>query len=388
MENTLSETGNFIHSYIEKDLQGHTKDIQTRFPPEPSGYLHIGHAKSIFINFGLAQMYGGKWNLRFDDTNPLKEEEEFVESIIEDIKWLGFSTEGRVLYASDYFEKNYEYAVMLIKKGKAYVCDLTPDQVREYRGTLSAPGKESPYRNRSVEENLKLFEGMRAGEFPDGSRTLRAKIDMASPNINMRDPIIYRIARLIHQRQGDKWVIYPTYDFSHPLDDALEGVTHSICTLEFEDHRPLYEWVVSECGFSPLPRQIEFAKLYLSDTISGKRYIKKLVEDKEVDGWSDPRLITITGMRRRGYTPDAVRSFCEKIGVSKSQSRVDFGMLEYCVRDDLKTKSKNLMAVLEPIKVVITNYPEDKEELVEVENNPEIPDSGIRLVPFSREIYI
>ena len=387
-ENALAETGGFIHAYIQKDLEGRLQDICTRFPPEPNGFLHIGHAKAILLNYGLAKMYGGKFNLRFDDTNPAKEEMQYVNGIIEDVKWL-IGDDFNLYYGSDYFEQKYEYALELIKKGKAYVCELTPEEVKEYRGTLNEPGKESPYRNRSVEENLELFKGMRDGKFPDGSKTLRAKIDMLSPNINMRDPIIYRIARLHHHNTGDKWCIYPTYDYAHPLQDATEKITHSLCSLEFEDHRPLYDWVINtlDC-FDPKPRQIEFAKLYLTNTVSGKRYIKKLVEDGEVDGWDDPRLITICGMRRRGYTPEALKLFCEKIGISKANSRVDISFLEYCVRDDLKPKAQMLMAVLDPLKLVITNYPDNEEEFLTIENNAENEEMGIRQVPFSKELYI
>ena len=387
-ENNLSSTGNFIHNYINKDLEGKLNKIHTRFPPEPNGYLHIGHAKSICLNFGLADLYGGICNLRFDDTNPAKEDNEYVESIIKDIKWLGFDWQDRLFYASNYFDKLYECAKKLIKKGKAYVCELTPEQIKQYRGTLNEPGKLSPYRNRSIEENLDLFERMKNGEFEDGSKTLRAKIDMASPNINMRDPIIYRIARIYHHNTKDKWCIYPMYDFAHPLEDAIENITHSICTMEFEDHRPLYNWFIEECEFEQKPRQIEFAKLQLSRTIMGKRYMKELVESGEVDGWDDPRLATISGIRRRGYTPESIKTFCEKIGVSKANSIVDIGLLEHCIRDDLKLKSKVLMAVMNPVKVVITNYPEDKTEKLIIENNPEVEEMGTREVTFSREIFI
>ncbi|MCL2565340.1 MAG: glutamine--tRNA ligase/YqeY domain fusion protein [Defluviitaleaceae bacterium] len=387
-ESALAETGGFIHAFIQKDLEGRLQDICTRFPPEPNGFLHIGHAKAILLNYGLAKMYGGKFNLRFDDTNPAKEEMQYVNGIIEDVKWL-IGNDFDLYYGSDYFEQTYEYAIDLIQKSKAYVCELTPDEVKEYRGTLNEPGKNSPYRDRSVEENLELFKGMREGKFPDGSKTLRAKIDMSSPNINMRDPIIYRIARLHHHNTGDKWCIYPTYDYAHPLQDAAEKITHSLCSLEFEDHRPLYDWVINtlDC-FDPKPRQIEFAKLYLTNTVSGKRYIKKLVEDGEVDGWDDPRLITICGVRRRGYTPEALKNFCEKIGISKANSRVDISFLEHCVRDDLKPKSQMLMAILNPVKLVITNYPDDKEEFLTIENNAENEEMGTREVPFSKELYI
>ena len=391
MENNsgLGATGNFIHNYIQEDLQGDYNKLNTRFPPEPNGYLHIGHAKSICLNFGLAKLYGGKCNLRFDDTNPTKEDVEYVESIQEDVKWLGFDWEDRLYYASSYFDKYYEVAVKLIKEGKAFVCELTAEEMREYRGTLSTPGKESPYRNRSVEENLDLFERMKAGEFPDGSKTLRAKIDMASPNINMRDPVIYRISHSTHHTTGDAWCIYPMYDFAHPLEDAIEGITHSICTMEFEDHRPLYDWVVREAGYvvNP-PRQIEFARLGMTNTVMSKRKLRALVENNLVDGWDDPRMPTISGLRRRGYTPESIRDFCERIGVSKANSMVDSGLLDYCIRDDLKAKAKVVMAVLDPLKVVITNYPEGQVEMIEVENNPENPELGTREVPFTREVYI
>jgi len=387
-ENALAETGSFIHTFIQKDLEGRLQDICTRFPPEPNGFLHIGHAKAILLNYGIAKMYGGKFNLRFDDTNPAKEEMQYVNGIIEDVKWL-IGDDYTLYYGSDYFEQTYEYALELIKMGKAFVCDLTPEEVREYRGTLNEPGKESPYRNRSVEENFELFIGMKNGEFPDGSRTLRAKIDMSSPNINMRDPIIYRIARLHHHNTGDKWCIYPTYDYAHPLQDAIEKITHSMCSLEFEDHRPLYDWVLETLAcFDPKPRQIEFAKLYLTNTVSGKRYIKQLVDNGEVDGWDDPRLITLCGVRRRGYTPEAIQNFCNQIGVSKAHSRVDIAFLEHCVRDDLKAKSQMLMAVLDPVKLVITNYPEDSEEFLTIENNAENEEMGTRQVAFCKELYI
>ena len=388
-ENGLSSTGNFIHSYIQDDLEGELNKIHTRFPPEPNGYLHIGHAKSICLNFGMAEIYGGICNLRFDDTNPSKEDVEYVESIEQDVKWLGFDWDDRLYFASSYFDKFYEIAVKLIKEGKAYVCDLSADEMREYRGTLSQPGKDSPYRNRSVEENLDLFERMKNGEFPDGSRTLRAKIDMASPNINMRDPVLYRIAHASHHRTGDKWCIYPMYDFAHPLEDAIEGITHSICTMEFEDHRPLYDWVVREAGYTENPpRQIEFARLNLTNTVMSKRKLRALVENGLVDGWDDPRMPTISGLRRRGYTPESIRDFCERIGVSKANSCVDSALLDYCLRDDLKTKAKVVMAVLDPVKVVITNYPEGQIEFIEVENNPENPEMGKRTVPFGRYLYI
>lgn len=388
-DNNLSGTGNFIHSYIQDDLKAELNKLHTRFPPEPNGYLHIGHAKSICLNFGLAKLYGGKCNLRFDDTNPTKEDVEYVDSIMNDVKWLGFDWEDRLYFASSYFDKFYEIAVDLIKRGKAYVCDLNAEEMRQYRGTLSTPGKESPYRNRSVEENLDLFERMKNGEFPDGSKTLRAKIDMASPNINMRDPVIYRIAHAKHHRTGDKWCIYPMYDFAHPLEDAIEGITHSICTLEFEDHRPLYDWVIREAGYTANPpRQIEFARLNLTNTVMSKRKLRALVENKLVDGWDDPRMPTISGLRRRGYTPESIRDFCEKIGVSKANSCVDSALLDACLRDDLKAKAKVVMAVLDPVKVVITNYPEGQIEFMELENNPENPELGTRKVPFGREIYI
>ena len=388
-DNNLSGTGNFIHSYIQDDLKAELNKLHTRFPPEPNGYLHIGHAKSICLNFGLAKLYGGKCNLRFDDTNPTKEDVEYVDSIMNDVKWLGFDWEDRLYFASSYFDKFYEIAVDLIKRGKAYVCDLNAEEMRQYRGTLSTPGKESPYRNRSVKENLDLFERMKNGEFPDGSKTLRAKIDMASPNINMRDPVIYRIAHAKHHRTGDKWCIYPMYDFAHPLEDAIEGITHSICTLEFEDHRPLYDWVIREAGYTANPpRQIEFARLNLTNTVMSKRKLRALVENNLVDGWDDPRMPTISGLRRRGYTPESIRDFCEKIGVSKANSCVDSALLDACLRDDLKAKAKVVMAVLDPVKVVITNYPEGQIEFMELENNPENPELGTRKVPFGREIYI
>ena len=388
-DNNLSGTGNFIHSYIQDDLKAELNKLHTRFPPEPNGYLHIGHAKSICLNFGLAKLYGGKCNLRFDDTNPTKEDVEYVDSIMNDVKWLGFDWEDRLYFASSYFDKFYEIAVDLIKRGKAYVCDLNAEEMRQYRGTLSTPGKESPYRNRSVEENLDLFERMKNGEFPDGSKTLRAKIDMSSPNINMRDPVIYRIAHAKHHRTGDKWCIYPMYDFAHPLEDAIEGITHSICTLEFEDHRPLYDWVIREAGYTANPpRQIEFARLNLTNTVMSKRKLRALVENNLVDGWDDPRMPTISGLRRRGYTPESIRDFCEKIGVSKANSCVDSALLDACLRDDLKAKAKVVMAVLDPVKVVITNYPEGQIEFMELENNPENLELGTRKVPFGREIYI
>ena len=380
---------NFIEQIIEKDLaEGVYDEICTRFPPEPNGYLHIGHAKSILLNYGLAQKYHGKFNMRFDDTNPTKEKVEFVESIKKDIEWLGADWEDRLYFASDYFGQMYEAAVKLIKKGKAFVCDLSAEKIREYRGTLTEPGKESPYRNRSVEENLDLFERMKNGEFEDGSKVLRAKIDMASPNINMRDPVIYRVAHMNHHRTGDKWCIYPMYDFAHPIEDAIEGVTHSICTLEFEDHRPLYDWVVTELEYPHPPKQIEFAKLYLTNVVTGKRYIKKLVEDGIVDGWDDPRLVSIAALRRRGFTPESIKKFVELCGVSKANSSVDYAMLEYCIREDLKMKRPRVMAVLNPLKLVIDNYPEDQIEYLEAPNNMENPELGSRSVPFGKELYI
>ena len=380
---------NFIEQIIDKDIEeGHCSRVVTRFPPEPNGYLHIGHAKSILLNYGLAKEYNGQFNLRFDDTNPTKEKEEFVDSIKADVEWLGAKWHGDVLFASGYFDKMYEAAVKLIRKGKAYVCDLTAEQIREYRGTLTEPGKESPYRDRSVEENLELFENMKKGMYADGEKVLRAKIDMASPNINMRDPVIYRVAHISHHRTGDKWCIYPMYDFAHPIEDATEGVTHSICTLEFEDHRPLYDWVVKEVGYENPPKQIEFAKLYLNNVITGKRYIKKLVEEGIVDGWDDPRLVSIAALRRRGFTPESIKNFVELVGVTKSQGAVEYPMLEYCIREDLKLKAKRMMAVLNPVKLVIDNYPDNQVEYMEVSNNQENPELGIRKVPFTKELYI
>ena len=380
---------NFIENEIDKDLaSGRYSHVQTRFPPEPNGYLHIGHAKSILLNYGLAEEYNGLFNLRYDDTNPTKEKWEFVESIRADVEWLGAKFDNRVFFASNYFETMYECAVKLIKKGKAFVCDLTADQIREYRGDFNTPGKESPYRNRSVEENLKLFEEMREGKYADGEKVLRAKIDMASPNINMRDPVIYRIAHLSHQNTGDKWCIYPMYDFAHPIEDAVEKITHSICTLEFEDHRPLYDWVVQECEFEEPPRQIEFAKLYLTNVVTGKRYIKKLVEDGIVDGWDDPRLVSIAALRRRGYTPESIKRFVELVGVSKANSSVDSAMLEYCIREDLKLSRARMMAVLKPLKLIIDNYPEGQIEELEMPNNLENPELGNRTLPFGRELWI
>ncbi|WP_312094627.1 glutamine--tRNA ligase/YqeY domain fusion protein [Aminipila sp.] len=381
---------NFIHNIIDKDLetQKYGKKVYTRFPPEPNGYLHIGHAKSICLNFSTAQKYGGKCNLRYDDTNPVKEDVEYVDSIEEDVKWLGFQWDER-LWASDYFDKMYEAAVELIKKGKAFVCDLNAEQIREYRGTLKEPGKESPYRNRSIEENLALFEEMKAGKYTDGEKVLRAKIDMASPNINLRDPVIYRIAHASHHNTGDKWCIYPMYDFAHPIEDAVEGITHSICTLEFEDHRPLYDWVLNELGWwEAPPQQIEFARLNLTNTVMSKRYLKSMVDNGSVEGWDDPRMPTIAGLRRRGYTPEAVRDFCERIGVSKANSLVDIALLEHCVREDLKNKVQSRNVVENPIKIVLTNYPEEKTEEMEIENNKEVPEMGSRMVPFSRELYV
>jgi glutaminyl-tRNA synthetase len=386
-EETVSK--NFIEQIIEKDLaEGKYDTICTRFPPEPNGYLHIGHAKAILLNYGLAQKYHGKFNMRFDDTNPTKERVEFVESIKADIKWLGADWEDRLFFASNYFDQMYEAAVKLIKKGKAYVCDLTPEQIREYRGTLTEPGKESPYRNRSIEENLELFEAMKDGKYADGEKVLRAKIDMESPNINMRDPIIYRVAHMTHHNTGDKWCIYPMYDFAHPIEDAIEGVTHSICTLEFEDHRPLYDWVVRELEYPHPPKQIEFAKLYLTNVVTGKRYIKKLVEEGIVDGWDDPRLVSIAALRRRGFTPESIKMFVDLCGVSKAQSSVDYAMLEYCIREDLKLKRPRMMAVLDPVKLIIDNYPEDQIEYLEADNNLENESLGKRQVPFGRELYI
>ena len=380
---------NFIENIIDKDLkEGVCETVVTRFPPEPNGYLHIGHAKSILLNYGLAQEYNGTFHMRFDDTNPTKEREEFVDSILKDISWLGADWGDHLYYASNYFEQMYEAAVKLIKKGKAYVCELSPEQIREYRGTLTEPGKNSPYRDRTVEENLALFEKMKEGFYPDGSIVLRAKIDMASPNINMRDPILYRVAHLSHHNTGDKWCIYPMYDFAHPIEDAIEGVTHSICTLEFEDHRPLYNWVVEELEYEKPPKQIEFAKLYLTNVVTGKRYIKKLVEDGTVDGWDDPRLVSIAALRRRGFTPESIRRFVELCGVSKSQSSVDYAMLEYCIREDLKLKKPRVMAVLDPLKLVVDNYPEGQVEELEAPNNNENEELGTRKIPFSRELYI
>ena len=380
---------NFIEQEIDKDLaEGVYDTVHTRFPPEPNGYLHIGHAKSILLNYGLAQEYGGKFNMRFDDTNPTKEKSEFVESIKADIKWLGADWEDRLFFASDYFDQMYEGAVKLIKKGKAYVSDLSADEIRAYRGTLTEPGKKDPYSDRSIEENLELFENMKNGMYEDGVKVLRAHIDMASPNINMRDPILYRVAHMTHHNTGDKWCIYPMYDFAHPIEDAIEGITHSICTLEFEDHRPLYDWVVRELEYPHPPRQIEFAKMYLTNVVTGKRYIKKLVEDKIVDGWDDPRLVSIAALRRRGFTPESIKKFVELCGVSKANSSAEYAMLEYCVREDLKLKRPRMMAVLDPIKLVIDNYPEGQTEMLEAANNMENPELGSHQVPFGRELYI
>lgn len=385
----MNGSKNFIEQIIENDIkEGYCETVVTRFPPEPNGYLHIGHAKSIILNSGLAKKYNGRFNLRFDDTNPTKEKTEFVQSIKEDVLWLGADFEDRLFFASDYFEQMYDAALKLIKKGKAYVCDLNAEEIRQYRGTLTEPGKDSPFRNRSIEENLDLFVRMKNGEFNDGEKVLRAKIDMASGNINMRDPILYRIARMRHHNTGDKWCIYPMYDFAHPIEDAIEGVSHSICTLEFEDHRPLYDWVVRELEYENPPKQIEFAKMYLTNVVTGKRYIKRLVEEGIVDGWDDPRLVTIAALRRRGYTPEAIRMFMELSGVSKAQSSSDYAMLEYCIREDLKLKKFRMMAVLDPIKLIITNYPEDQVEYLDVINNQENEELGVRQVPFCRELYI
>ncbi len=384
----LQRSKNFIEEAIEQDLQQQKVSyVRTRFPPEPNGYLHIGHAKALFIDFSMAEQYGGICNLRYDDTNPTKEDEEYVDAIQEDIRWLGFQW-GSVFYGSDYFDTCYELAVKLIKKGAAYVCDLTKDEMREYRGTLTEPGKNSPYRDRSVEENLDLFERMKKGEFPDGSRTLRAKIDMASPNINLRDPAMYRIIHATHHHTGDKWCIYPMYDFAHPIQDAIEGVTHSLCSLEYEIHRPLYDWVVEQCEFDPKPRQIEFARLNLTNTIMSKRYLRMLVEGGYVEGWDDPRMPTLCGLRRRGYTPEAIRDFLNRVGVAKSDSVVDTAMLEHCVREDLNVRAPRMMAVLDPVKLVVENWPEGKTEEIEMENHPNAPEMGTRKVRFGRELYI
>lgn len=392
MENeTISR--NFIEQIIEKDLaEGNCETVKTRFPPEPNGYLHIGHAKSILLNYGLAVKYGGQFHFRFDDTNPTKEKTEFVESIKADVKWLGADWGGNLFFASDYFGQMYEAAVTLIKKGRAYVSDLSAEEIREYRGSLTEPGREDPYAGRSIEENLALFEDMKNGKCEDGSRVLRARIDMASSNINMRDPVIYRVAHMTHHNTGDQWCIYPMYDFAHPIEDAIEGITHSICTLEFEDHRPLYDWVVTELGYKSgpegVPKQIEFAKMYLTNVVTGKRYIKKLVEEHIVDGWDDPRLVSIAALRRRGYTPESIQKFVELCGVSKANSSVDYAMLEFCIREDLKLKRPRMMAVIDPVKLVIDNYPEGQTEQLTVENNLENPDLGSRTVPFTRELYI
>ncbi|MDD6331975.1 MAG: glutamine--tRNA ligase/YqeY domain fusion protein, partial [Clostridium sp.] len=389
MEEQEVVSKNFIEQIIDKDLaDGAYTKIVTRFPPEPNGYLHIGHAKSILLNYGLAQEYNGTFNLRFDDTNPTKEKTEFVDSITADVKWLGADYGDTIFFASNYFDQMYEAAVKLIKKGKAYVCDLSAEEIREYRGTLTEPGKNSPYRDRTIEENLALFEGMKNGEFEDGSKVLRAKIDMAASNINMRDPVIYRVAHMTHHNTGDKWCIYPMYDFAHPIEDAIEGVTHSICTLEFEDHRPLYDWVVRELEYPHPPKQIEFAKLYLKSVVTGKRYIKQLVEEGIVDGWDDPRLVSLSALRRRGFTPESIKLFMKLTGVSKAQSTCDYAMLEYCIREDLKMKANRMMAVLNPVKLIIDNYPEGQIEYMDVENNQENPELGGRKVPFSRELYI
>lgn len=389
MDNKEVISKNFIERIIDKDLEeGTYTKVATRFPPEPNGYLHIGHAKSILLNYGLAKKYNGTFNLRFDDTNPTKEKTEFVDSIVKDVEWLGAQYDGEIKFASDYFEDMYEAAVKLIKKGKAYVCDLTAEQIKEYRGTLTEPGKNSPYRDRSIEENLDLFERMKNGEFEDGSKVLRAKIDMTSPNINMRDPIIYRIARMTHHNTGDQWCIYPMYDFAHPIEDAIEHITHSICTLEFEDHRPLYDWVVQELEYPEPPKQIEFAKLYLTNVITGKRYIKRLVDQGIVDGWDDPRLVTIAALRRRGFTPESLKNFMDLVGVAKSNSSVDYAMLEYCIRDDLKPKAPRVMAVLDPIKLVIDNYPEDQVEYLDAQVNMENPELGVKQIPFCKELWI
>ncbi|MBP3469852.1 MAG: glutamine--tRNA ligase/YqeY domain fusion protein [Lachnospiraceae bacterium] len=386
---TEEKSRNFIEQMIDKDLaEGVYDTVHTRFPPEPNGYLHIGHAKSILLNYGLAKEYGGKFNMRFDDTNPTKEKTEFVEAIKEDIKWLGADWEDRLFFASDYFEQMYEGAVKLIKKGKAYVSDLSAAEIKEYRGTLTEPGKEDPSSGRSVEENLALFEDMKAGKFADGEKVLRAKIDMTSPNMNMRDPVIYRVAHMTHHNTGDKWCIYPMYDFAHPIEDAIEGITHSICTLEFEDHRPLYDWVVRELEYERPPRQIEFAKMYLTNVVTGKRYIKKLVEDGVVDGWDDPRLVSIAALRRRGFTPESIQKFVELCGVSKANASADYAMLEYCIREDLKLKRPRVMAALDPIKLIIDNYPEGETEYLEIPNNLENESLGVRKVPFCRELYI
>ena len=382
-------SGNFIENEIDKDLaEGVYSNVVTRFPPEPNGFLHIGHAKSIVLNSGIAKKYNGTFHLRFDDTNPTKEKSEFMDSIVKDVEWLGADHNGIIYYASDYFDEMYDNAVKLIKKGKAYVSELSADEMREYRGTLTEPGKNDPSRDRCVEENLELFAKMKSGAVPDGAMTLRAKIDMTSPNINMRDPILYRVAHMTHARTGDKWCIYPMYDFAHPLEDAIEKITHSLCTLEFEDHRPLYNWVVNECEYANPPRQIEFAKMYLTNVVTGKRYIKKLVEDKVVDGWDDPRLVTVAGLRRRGYTPSSIRMFVEMCGISKSNSSAEIQQLEYCIREDLKPKAKRMLGILDPVKLVIDNYPDDQSEMLDIENNKEVPEMGMRKIPFGKELYI
>ena len=388
-EKEFKESKNFIEQIIDKDLaEGVCDTVHTRFPPEPNGYLHIGHAKAILVNYGLAQKYGGKFNMRFDDTNPTKEDIEFVESIKEDVQWLGADWEDRLFFASDYFEEMYQGAVKLIKKGKAYVSDLTAEQIKEYRGTFTEPGKEDPYSNRSVEENLQLFEEMRAGKYRDGEKVLRARIDMASPNINMRDPVIYRVAHMTHHNTGDAWCIYPMYDFAHPIEDAIEGITHSICTLEFEDHRPLYDWVVRELEYPHPPKQIEQAKMYLKNVVTGKRYIKKMVMDGLVDGWDDPRLVSISALRRRGFTPESIRMFVDLCGVSKANSTADYAMLEYCIREDLKAKAPRMMAILDPVKLIIDNYPDGQTEMLPAVNNPENEALGGREIPFGKELYI
>ncbi|RKM58246.1 glutamine--tRNA ligase/YqeY domain fusion protein [Butyrivibrio sp. X503] len=388
-EGNAAPSRHFIEQAIDKDLQDGVYDhVCTRFPPEPNGFLHIGHAKSILLNYGMAKEYNGQFNMRFDDTNPTKERSEFMDSIIEDVKWLGADYGDHLYHASDYFDQMYECAVKLIKKGKAYVSELTADEMREYRGTLTEPGKNDPNRDRSVEENLQLFEDMKNGKVEDGAMTLRAKIDMASPNINMRDPIIYRVAHMTHARTGDKWCIYPMYDFAHPIEDAIEGITHSLCTLEFEDHRPLYDWVKEECEYPNPPRQIEFAKLYLNNVVTGKRYIKRLVDDGIVDGWDDPRLVTIAALRRRGFTPESIKMFVDMCGISKAHSTAEYAMLEYCIREDLKLKAKRMLAVLNPVKLIIDNYPEGQIEYLDIENNKEVPEMGTRQIPFGRELYI
>ena len=389
MAEEITNSRHFIEQAIDKDLsEGVYDHVHTRFPPEPNGFLHIGHAKSILLNYGMAKEYNGKFNMRFDDTNPTKEKSEFMDAIIEDVKWLGADYEDRLFYASDYFEEMYEDAVKLIKKGKAYVSELTADEMREYRGTLTEPGRDDPNRNRSVEDDLRLFEEMKSGSVPDGAMTLRAKIDMASPNINMRDPIIYRVAHMSHARCGDKWCIYPMYDFAHPIEDAIEGITHSLCTLEFEDHRPLYDWVKTECEYENPPRQIEFAKMYLNNVVTGKRYIKRLVEEGIVDGWDDPRLVTIASLRRRGFTPESIKMFVDMCGISKAQSTAEYAMLEYCIREDLKLKAKRMLAILDPVKLIIDNYPEGEIEYLDIENNKEVPEMGSRKIPFGKELYI